>query len=85
MSLAREVNHELEWEEDCCDKEPAIEYMLRTIVEEEKSYEDLAATTTTHDTVGIVEEEKCGKDSMVTTTTSDYGSVVDDKGQWIKE
>ena len=35
MSLAREVNHELEWEEDCCDKEPAARRtVLITIVEE---------------------------------------------------
>jgi hypothetical protein len=51
------VNHKLEREEDC-DEEPVTEYMLNTIVEEENSYEDLAATTTTpaYSTVGIVEK-----------------------------
>ena len=48
MSLAREVNHELEWEEDCCDREPAT--MRNAIIEEAECYEDLnvsMATTTT--------------------------------------
>ena len=46
MSLAREVNLELEREEDC-DMEPATEYVLKTIVEEEYFCKDYAATTTT--------------------------------------
>jgi hypothetical protein len=55
MSLAREVNHELEREEDCCDKEPATEYVLDTIDEEEYCCKDYVATTTTSDfsTVGV--------------------------------
>jgi hypothetical protein len=69
MSLRIEVNHELE-------------YMLNTIVEEEKSYEDLAAATTTpaYSSAGIVEEEKCCKDCGVMTTTSAYSTVGGDNG-----
>ena len=78
MISLREVNHELEREEDC-DKEPATKYMLNTIVEEEDSYEDYAATTTktAYSTVGIVEEENCCKDCVVTTMTSDFGTERD--------
>ena len=53
MSLAREVNHELEREEDC-NKEPAVEYVLNNIVEEEYCCKDYAATTTSdYSTVGV--------------------------------
>ena len=77
MSLAREVNLELEREEDCY-KEPATrEDTPMTIVEEDNCYEASAAATTTHAycTVGIVEEEDCCKDYVAKTTTSDYGTV----------
>jgi hypothetical protein len=48
MSLAREVNHELEWEEDCCDKEPAARRtVLITIVEEGDCHIDYFHAVTT--------------------------------------
>jgi hypothetical protein len=48
MSLAREVNHKLEWEEDCC--EPAT--MRNAIVEEAECYKDLKVSTATTTTSG---------------------------------
>ena len=58
MISLREVNLKLEREEDC-DKEPATEYVLNTIVEEEDCCKDYLVTTTTsaYSTVGIIEEE----------------------------
>jgi hypothetical protein len=47
-----EVNHELEWEEDC-DEDPATnEDVPITIVEEEECYEDLNLSTATMTTSG---------------------------------
>jgi hypothetical protein len=46
MISLREVNHELEREEDC-DMEPATRNMPITIVEEEECYEDVSTATTT--------------------------------------
>ena len=82
MISLREVNLKLEREEDC-DKEPATEYVLNTIVEEEDCCKDYLVTTTTsaYSTVGIIEEENCCKDYVATTTTSNYGTVGDKNKQ----
>ena len=48
MSLAREVNLELEREEDCYEEPATREDTPMTIVEEENCYEASAVTTTTH-------------------------------------
>jgi hypothetical protein len=71
------VNHELEWEEDCCDREPAT--MRNPIVEEAECYEDYVATTTS-----IVEEADSYGDYAATTTTSGY-RVVGDKAPMVKQ
>jgi hypothetical protein len=77
MSLAREVNQELEWEEDCCDRETAT--MRNAIVEEAECYKDHVATMTS-----IVEEVDSYGDYAASTMTSGY-RVVGDKAPIVKQ